>query len=425
MWPKICAGALIAVLYGVACEQGAPVKPLVGYAPLSGRVVGYNGAPMRNQTVFFSGSGLEKATTQTDQKDIFRIGGTGYVTRYVDVTTQTDQEGRFRFEWVEVDKPASLRMAVTGFDPAPIDIGIARRDLGTIVLQPSGPPVMEHLSSNDATETFLSGRITDSNGVPMAGKILMFSNPKGGSFLKMGENGSFVLPAASYTEYEIYVGHPFAELPPKLRYVGNILVSEGQNVDLGNVALIESSSRKGQVGDIAGPVAGDISGPVKVTGVAHGSESASSSSSESKAALIAVVFAGANGATVIHEDGTIFRAPKEKEQVGCSSPKISPDRKLAGWLVDSDFCCASYSLEFMLVVYAPGTSLRHFVGDGRAIFGWNFLDRGKRVAFFQSFPHGDPVSHYELREIATERLIGKWDGDLTAKAPSWVRGFGR
>ncbi len=401
---KIRAAALIAVLYGVAFEQGTPGQTSSAtryYVPMSGRLVGYNGAPMRNQTLFFSGNGLENATTQTDQ------------------------DGRFRFESVEANKPASLRMAVTGFDPAPIDIGVTRGDLGTVVLQPSGPPVMEHLSANGATETFLSGRITDSNGVPMAGKILLFANRKVSSFLKMDENGSFVFPAAGYTEYEIYVGLPLAQLSPKLKYVGNILVSDGQNVDLGNVALMESSSKKGQWGDIAGSVAGDISGPVKVTGLAHGSQSALSSRSESKAALVVVVFAGANGATVIHEDGTIFRAPKEREQVGCSSPKISPDRKLAGWLVDSDFCCTSYPLQFMLVVYAPGTPLRHFKGDGRAIFGWNFLDGGKRVAFFQSFPHGDPLTHYELREIATERIIGKWDGDLTAKAPSWVRGFGR
>ena len=42
---------------------------------------------------------------------------------------------------------------------------------------------MEHLSANGATETFLSGRITDSNGVPMACKILLFTNRKVSSFV--------------------------------------------------------------------------------------------------------------------------------------------------------------------------------------------------------------------------------------------------
>ena len=116
---KIRAAALIAVLYGVAFEQGTPGQTSSAtryYFPMSGRLVGYNGAPMRNQTLFFSGSGLENATTQTDQ------------------------DGKFRFESVEASKPASLRMAVTGFDPAPIDIGVTRGDLGTVVLQPKWSP---------------------------------------------------------------------------------------------------------------------------------------------------------------------------------------------------------------------------------------------------------------------------------------------
>jgi hypothetical protein len=141
------------------------------------------------------------------------------------------------------------------------------------------------------------------------------------------------------------------------------------------------------------------------------------------AASIAGIFCGADGATVIHEDGNVVRQPKEKEQVGCGFPKISADKKTVGWLVDSDFCCTSYPLQFMLVVYRAGNPLRHFTGDGRAIFAWTFVGGGKQVAIYQSFPHGDPVPHYELRDVATERLIGKWDGD--SKVPSWTRGWGQ
>jgi len=405
MWPKIIAIALPALLNGLAFEQGTPGQSSNTtryYVPVSGRIVGYNGAPIPNQTLFLTGSGRE------------------------DVTTKTDQDGRFRFESVEAGKSASLRMIVTGFDASPIDLGILRGgDMGTVVLQPSRPSLIEDMATSGATRGLLSGRITAANGISVAGKILLFTNGKVGGFLKMDENGSFVFPAASYTEYEIYVsdsGLPLAQLSPKLKYVGNILMSDGQDVNLGNVALIESSSKKGQWGDIAGPVAGDIPGPVKITPVPPASLP---STSGPKAASIAAVFAGANGTTIIHDDGTIFRVPKEKEQVGSSSPKISPDKTLAGWLVDSDFCCTSYPLQFMLVVYVPGMSLRHFTGDGRAIFGWNFIDGGKRVAFFQSFPHGDPVPHSELRDITTERLVGKWDGDLTSKTPAWVRGLGQ
>ena len=35
-----------------------------------------------------------------------------------------------------------------------------------------------------------------------------------------------------------------------------------------------------------------------------------------------------------------------------------------GWLVDSGFCCTSYPIQLMLVVYTPEKPLRHFTGDG-------------------------------------------------------------
>jgi hypothetical protein len=33
------------------------------------------------------------------------------------------------------------------------------------------------------------------------------------------------------------------------------------------------------------------------------------------------------------------------------------------------------------------------------------------------------MEHYELRDVETGRLLDKWDGDLTAKAPKWMRGM--
>jgi hypothetical protein len=139
--------------------------------------------------------------------------------------------------------------------------------------------------------------------------------------------------------------------------------------------------------------------------------------------IIAAVFCGADPASVIHEEGSVVRQSTEKEQIGCSSPKISANKQTAGWLVDSDFCCTSYPLQFMLVVYRPGKPLRHFTGDGRGIFGWTFVGGGRQVAFYQSYPHGDPVAHAELRDVNTEHLVERWDGDATPKPPSWAKGL--
>jgi hypothetical protein len=409
MWLKTLDLVLGVVLFSVAFGQARPDQQANVsryYVPIWGRIVGYTGAPIRNQRLVLSGTGREA------------------------VTTQTDQDGGFRFESVEGNKPASLQMDVTGFSPAPIDIGMGGGDTGTVVLQPVRPiPLMDRSSStNGSIQALLSGRITDANGVPMADKGLSFGNRSTGFFLQMDANGAFVAPAASNNEYEIYVtesGILSMLRIPKLKYVGNIVISNGQDVDLGNFVLRQTSSKKGQLGDIAGTVMGDIAGPVKITAFESTSNSKVPSTLGTEAsASTAGIFCGADGATVIHEDGNVVRQPKEKEQVGCSSPKISADKKIDGWLVDSDFCCTSYPLQFMLVVYRPGKPLRHFTGDGRAIFGWNFVAGGKQVAFFQSYPHGDLVPHYELRDVPTERLIRKWDGD-SPKAPSWTGGLGR
>jgi hypothetical protein len=102
---------------------------------------------------------------------------------------------------------------------------------------------------------------------------------------------------------------------------------------------------------------------------------------------------------------------------------ISANMMAVGWLADYDNCCTSYSLSLGLVVYTPRKPPRAYKGDGRAIFGWHFVAGGKQFAFFQEFPHGNLVPHYELRDVTTGRLIDKWDeGDMT-KLPGWTSGL--
>jgi len=408
MWLKAVAAVSVVLLFGVAFGQARPDQPSNisrYYVYLSGRIVGYTGVPIRNARLVLSGPGREA------------------------ITTQTDQNGGFLFQNVEGNKPASLQMEVAGFSPTPVDIGVVTSggDVGTVVLQPDQPTLMARSRSTDgSSQALLSGRITDANGVPIAEKGLSFGNRSTGFFSETDGNGAFVVPTASYNEYEIYVtesGILSMLLIPKLKYVGSIVTAEGQDVDLGNIVLRQTSSKKGRLGDIGGAVMGNIAGPVKINSFATISGSKVPATVSTAAASIAGVFCGAEGATVIHEDGNVVRQPKEKEQVGCGSPKISADKKTVGWLVDSDFCCTSYPLQFMLVLYRAGKPLRHFKGDGRAIFAWTFAGGGKQVAFYQSFPHGDPVPHYELRDVTTERLIGKWDGD--SKVPSWTLGWGQ
>jgi hypothetical protein len=404
MWQNTVSAVSAVVLFGVAFGQARPDQPDAGryYIPIWGRIMAYTGAPIQNQTVVLSGTGRES------------------------IKTQTDQDGKFRFPTVEGDKPASLQVDAT--DIPAVDLGVVKRggDIGTVVLQlVGGAPSMEHFHpTTGLTQPLLSGRITDANGAPMAGKDLFFSNSRTSFFLRMDENGAFVCPPASFNEYEIYISESADPFAPnsKLEYVGNIALSDGQDVELGNVVLQQSaSSKKGRWGDIAGRVTGHIAGSVTIAPLPPTPEPKMRSSVRTETA-IAGIFCGADPASVIQEDGNVVRQPTEREQIGCSSPKIAADKRTAGWLVDSDFCCTSYPLQFMVVVYRPGKPLRRFTGDGRAIFGWTFVGGGREVAFYQSYPHGDPVAHAELRDVNSERLVGKWDGD-TPKAPSWAQGL--
>ena len=96
--------------------------------------------------------------------------------------------------------------------------------------------------------------------------------------------------------------------------------------------------------------------------------------------------------------------------------------QLGGWSIQI-FAVPRYPIQLMLVVYTPGKPLRHFTGDGRGIFRWGFIDGAKRVAFYQDFLYGTPAPHYELHDVESEKLIEKWDSDLTPRAPAWTRGL--
>lgn len=266
--------------------------------------------------------------------------------------------------------------------------------------------------SNEPTKTVhISGRIIDQTGTSSSEQTVNLRNLKmiqDTSTVKTDQSGRFSFSAASRTEYALYLttpGVPYTDLT--FRTVGV------EGLELGNIAVQISSPQKATI---------EVLGPVKIT------ESSSTDLNalpvQSKAAAIAVIYCTEGGSVhVIHSDGREIQPLKEKEQVGCKSPIISEDQRAVGWLVASDFCCTSYPISVKLVVYRLGKPLSRFSGDGRAIFRWYFVAGGKQVAFYQDFLHGTQAQHYELRDVETGRLIDKWDGVLTPKAPKWTRGM--
>ncbi len=268
------------------------------------------------------------------------------------------------------------------------------------------------LAANSAfgqSQPRVTGRLLGPDGAPLAGKTVAFR--KGETELHpvtTDATGGFSFFASVLVPYR---------------------VSLGQDADIGTVEIAEA--RDLDLGDLVPEVTATGKQWVRFAGTTH---LARGSRAPSK--LIAAFYVScpappektyeecAGGEMhLIHGDGSQYQSTAQPGEVGISHPAISEDKTAVGWLVDFDNCCTSYSLSLPLVVYMPGKPPRTYKGDGRAIFGWHFVAGGKQVAFYQSFPHGNPVAHFELREVATGRLVSKWDDGDAGRRPLWTKGL--
>lgn len=134
------------------------------------------------------------------------------------------------------------------------------------------------------------------------------------------------------------------------------------------------------------------------------------------------VFLGPDKQVQILSYGKEIPAPKEKDQVSCSSPKLAEDGKTAGWLVEYDNCCTSYPLPLSLVVYRNGKVVQRWK-PGQSIWDWQFLQKGKQVAFWTGPTHGNFVSHFELHDVNSGKLLADWTGRVNEPHPTWVSGL--
>jgi hypothetical protein len=270
----------------------------------------------------------------------------------------------------------------------------------------------------------ISGRIASTTGAPISGLTVTLRNVTGGdqplqdNKVITDEKGVFAFGAARGVEYQA-----FLDVTQETKMgIGTIEIAEGQDVALGEIVLEFTPKNE--------PVV-HFTGPVQIKDIPSMPHSDGHFAQASKAATIAAIyipcaavaneFCTGGTAHIILSDGKEVQPTTQKDQVDCSDPFISEDNRTAGWLVEDDYCCASYPIALGLMVYRPGKPLRGFQGDGRTIFIWHFVAGGKQVAFYQDFLHGNSWAHYELRDIETGHLLGKWDGDKTSKTPAWVK----
>ena len=116
------------------------------------------------------------------------------------------------------------------------------------------------------------------------------------------------------------------------------------------------------------------------------------------------------------------------KQTAFENPVLSDDRGAVGAQAMFGNCCTSYDIPLQLVIYSGGKTHRF---EGLAIFDWHFADGGRRVVFSQQTVHFTCSVHWELRDIASERLVAAVDipepcGQIpdppSVTVPPWVTG---
>lgn len=130
---------------------------------------------------------------------------------------------------------------------------------------------------------------------------------------------------------------------------------------------------------------------------------------------------------IVTADGRTVTIQKQQDEIGFDKIAVSLDGTAVGWVGMQENCCTSYPIPTRLVVHFAGQSLR-FVGNDLPVWNWRFIDGGKRVALHQETVHGGLGEHYEVRDVATGRLVAEWSPKYgrdnqrlpNQRPPSWV-----
>src|SRR5690349_2214916 len=127
-------------------------------------------------------------------------------------------------------------------------------------------------------------------------------------------------------------------------------------------------------------------------------------------------------AQITRPDGRKAVVPKEYGQVGIREAQVAADGT-AGWLVEYNVDGVSYPISGKLIIWRDGIIVRRF-DSGQVFYSWAFVGGSKQIAYHDGPLHGEGASHCELHDVATGRVIDKWDGDLDAGGkPAWAEGL--
>ena len=101
--------------------------------------------------------------------------------------------------------------------------------------------------------------------------------------------------------------------------------------------------------------------------------------------------------------------------------RVADDRHTRGWLILSADPAGTSPIATQLRISRDGRVVRTFATE-QVFWSWGFEPGSKRVAFHTGPTHGERVSHCELHDIATGKLVESWDGDLESNSrPRWTK----
>jgi len=126
-------------------------------------------------------------------------------------------------------------------------------------------------------------------------------------------------------------------------------------------------------------------------------------------------------------DGRVIVLPKDPDQVDYDRIAISSDGLSVGWLARYPNGATSYPIPLKLVVYSGGKR-RTYSSNELPVWRWHFTASGKQIAYEQETVHGGLGVRYELRDVATGRLVAEYSPKVgpdnqpeqDQKPPAWV-----
>jgi hypothetical protein len=142
-------------------------------------------------------------------------------------------------------------------------------------------------------------------------------------------------------------------------------------------------------------------------------------------AAVIRVSAGNDGGAEIVSRGRTIKAPKLSRQEGIADPQTSDDGRTAGWLATFKDPDSGTPFPGSLVIWRGGHVIRVFNSE-QSFYSWAFEASAAQVAYHVGPLHGERVSHCELHDVNSGRLLAQWDGDLTDRTrPSWAQKLSR